>query len=477
MGSDVWLFDRHAELAPLASALTDTTNQAAALVGAALVRPPVRSDRSGSAAESTRIALMAVYLGRSTTWAVPVGDAEPTPPAEPPPTAPSLASLASLQRAVWALREVEQLTQAEIASILDRPPAAVGRVLEEAYARLGSDSDVTVLGRRTVEAPGLADVRRAFGRSQRLRSRRAVRTRGLIALGVLVVAAVVAVPTYVIPHQPVYVRRQGERVFMHAVTPPKGWQVDSRTLFEKGEGTFVSRTYGGAVPCSVFVELDPEPSVPKDRTTPVRINGRPGVYDPDDASGPSITWRVDDRARVLVSCQPQTAQDMGDAGRANLVLLAEAVSFERTPILVPYALTVLPAGYAVSALTDEGDGSTSFELARIDPHPWDVALVVRYQSTDASGTVVSPRTVQVNGREAILSSAPSQPTLCFIPPGATKPATVCIDAYLPTLTDDPLSAVPAAVLSLMTQTAESLSFSGDPTDRSSWVDARTAFPH
>ena len=167
---------------------------------------------------------------------------------------------------------------------------------------------------------------------------------------------------------------------------------------------------------------------------------------------------------------------MGDAGRANLVLLAESVTFERTPVLVPYSLDALPPRYGLSALTDEADGSTAFGLEVTDPKPSDVALVVRYAEGTSTDSVVSPQTVQVNGDDAVLSRDPDQPELCFTPPQASKPATVCVDAYWPSSTGDRLSAVPAAVLALMTRTAESLTFAGDPTDHSTWVDARAAIP-
>lgn len=481
-GSDAWVADRCAALTPLASALTDTTATAAALLGASLARSKRRGGPPGSETERVRAQVATVYLGRSNAWADSPVEISPDVTDS---TVGTLASLTRLQRVIWALREVEELTQAEIASILDRPPAVVARALTEAYATLDADADAdtTLLRRRIVAQPDLADVRSAYRRAQRRRSRRTSRVRGLVVLGVLVLGAVIAIPTMVLPRLPVFVREAGEWTFMHTVTSPQGWEIRSRFLSPSSEGTLLRRTYGGAITCTAAIVLDsaqstdvtPARSTDVDPTTQVRINGRPGTYDAAAVNGATLTWAVTEGVQARVICQAQTMQDLGESGRQSIVLIAESVRFHRTPVTMPYALTRLPDRYAVEALTTDSDDSTSLTLSAEDPEQSDVNLVVSYQNGASTNPQVRPRPVRVGDRDAVLSRDPNHPTLCFAPREASTPTTVCVAAYWPALRDG-ISPVPDAVIALLTETAASLTFASDTTDRSTWVDARTAIP-
>jgi len=461
-------------LGPLAAALTDSEDEAAALLAAALFRLRREGERvrrlTFPSAELLR-GLVGEFLRRR-------GRSDAVDGPGP------LQALTRPQRAAWVLREVEHLTLAEIATATDQPVGAVARDLTPAAASIGGNGPAGPeeirqrLRDSATRIPEVNAVRAALRRQVAIRSRRRGRAWSA-ALGVCVLAVVlVLVDVLVLPRLPVFVRGPGERVFMHTIQPPAGWHVQARILRQTDESSVVSRDFGGEQSCLVTVRLPGSfPTAPPPDRVGVKVRGRSGFYsegstDPRE-SGPRLGWSYAGSGSAAVSCSPRTAEDSGAAGRENLREIAESVTFEREPVRLPFALATLPKGYVVQSITQvPSTGHTSVLLATSASETSTASLEVTYPGGEPAGAEVSPATIPVDGRRGLLSRDPDRPTLCL----EVGDETACVTAGWSSPTAGWGSAVPSSVITLLTDVASSMTYAPSLSDPRSWFDAATALP-
>jgi hypothetical protein len=375
--------------------------------------------------------------------------------------------LAPLQRAIVVLSCLDHLTQAEIAGVLDRPATGIRRQLDEAFRVLGADS--TTIGEQLTRlAPDPqeeSEVRRLAHQLSVLATRRR-RLRGLLAGTAIVVAAVLVVTTSLLSRPQVVARADGEWVFTHRLEPVAGWLVRARTLARDWEATELrpldndspgSCTFEMGAPGSPWWSV----SLPRHGTS-VTGAGRRGILGPasdiDDADS-VLWWRYTTNVVAAISCD-QVAEP-----EPLMRALADRVRFGLEPVLLPYRLSELPAGYRVVWIN-----------ALMTPATTMVSLSPAGQPDAAAVRIIHPSTDVTSGLSGSRAGDPrytdtEQAALC-------RPfdrSNVCVEVEVPI--DHSVSMVfQRGRLEALDQTAKGLVLSQSPSDRSTWFDARTALP-
>ena len=365
--------DLAAELALWAAALTGRADEAAALIADTLASPTAHRASRESTAGRDLLARHYVNTHRGPT----TQPAEPTasaPPDELEEVEARLAQLDPAQRACLTLAVFGQVTHAEIAGILDRPPAWVARQIEAATRTLDADPYVV---RATLDAlswrvPDPAALRRARHVADR-RQRRARRRRIVLAgAAVLLVLALGATSALRAPRGEV--RQAGDWSSGAALALPAGWQVQRHLVAVDHE---VIDLAGQPGRCALLVSLpstpeDARPTAPGPDADRVRFGGRRGLLD-RTAGGSRLTWGYAPGATTTLTCSVASSDEMRT--------LAEGVSFRRQAMLVPWRIAALPTGFRVQYAVDRAGGRTELGM-RYEPPGGRTALVVLTRQPD-----------------------------------------------------------------------------------------------
>lgn len=339
------------ELLALAAALTGRADGAADLVGEAIAIAGVRSGKDEHG-PTLRNLLVQRYLvrRRSALLADPVVPDLSTDLAG---ISGRLDELSTLQRAALVLSVRERLTQAEIAGVLDRPVAVIGRTLGTAQVALGVSSGeiASALLVRSGRAPEPAQARRAAHQHTRVRARTR-RRRGLLVVLAGAIALALTGVTVVVQGGPAYVRSRGEWSYAFDFRVPPGWEVVDRSLSPDHDEMTLHATYGQSPPCIISVSTGgATPAIPAGRE--LTVDGHPGVVAPgeDHRPGSYLWWTFAPGAAAEINCVAETSD-------ATYLDLAHRIRFRRTTLAVPFDLTRLPADEQVRAVT-VGDQTTS----------------------------------------------------------------------------------------------------------------------
>lgn len=452
----------------LAMTLTGRPTTAAELVGAAAAR---RSARTGSSDPATTLRNAVVHQFLGTRLGRP--DPAPTDPPEAVDLPAELVALAErldrltlLQRAAVVLSRRDQITQAEIAGLLDRPASTVSRALAEADARLDAPTGdlLALLDRLAWAAPEPDQARTAAVRAGRQRDRRRHRV-GLVVSGLVgaVVFAVLA-STVIVPRLfPVPVRQSREWASGFVLPPPAGWTTSFHYLQPDRE-TYALSGADDATSCSVTAE--PARAVEASQDA-VRVNGKAGWYgpSPDDGSR-ALTWRYATTAVVSLQCSPTQSDQW-------LLELARTATFALAPFPVPYRLTGLPtglvlAGVASYPLEDAADGSAS-ALAIAPAGTGEESEQAIYLSLPGDRPETrNPRTIRVKGSEAVLATEDGLLSLCL--PVQRTNACLQTSAEVEGVDGDDRQ------VQRLTEIAARVEFAGDVNDPATWFDGREALP-
>lgn len=452
----------------LAMTLTSRPATATELVGSAAAHRSARIGRSDPAI-TLRNAVVHQFVGtrRGRTSPTPT---DPTPsvdlPAELTALAGRLDQLTPLQRAAVVLSRREQITQAEIAGLLDRPATAVARALAEAEATLDAPTGdlLALLDRLAWAAPEPDQARTATIRTGRQLDRR----RRRIGLGVsgLVGALVFAVlaSTVIVPRLfPVHVRQSREWASGFVLPPPAGWTTSFHYLQPDRE-TYAFSAADDTDGCSVTaepaggVEAGPEA---------VRVNGKPGWYGPSREDGArAISWRYAPAAVASLQCSPTQSDQW-------LLAAAQSATFAPNAFPVPYRLTELPAGLALAGVAtyplDEPAAGYASALAIAPAGLGEDSEQAIYLSLPGDRPETrNPRTIRVVGSEAVLATEDGRLTLC-VPVQRTN---ACLQTSAET---DDVGSDDQQVRRL-TEIAARVEFAADLDDRGTWFDAREALP-
>lgn len=494
--------DQLSDLLGTAMALTGTAPAATALVGEVSVRARRRRSRidPGDPAPGLRLLLMQTYLAARPAKSV----ADPAPEAEAIETvvagaagssecgarggrddidrlASRLDRLTRTQRAAVLLSFRDRLTYAEIAAILDRGVAKVARSVVDAQTGLDAEpyEIVAALDRLSAAASEPAKTQAAavrFERRQAVRRRRAGLAMGVVAV---VLALAVAIPTVIIPRLfPVHVRAAGEWAYGYESTPPAGLRITERFLLRNSETSYLSEGLGDDKGCTVEVSVPG--TVPSDAPSAspgtgksdraVTVNGRRGWFaDPDHTGTTALWWEYAPSASAVVSCDRDDAEPL-------MLSLATAVRFTEVPLVLPFRVGALPSGYEVTAVgtSSQALGHGKLVSALV------VAPVGEGEDSDNSIFVYipgerlhsgHPRTVKVNGVDAVLAIEDGNLSLCL----PVQTSSICLASSSvagegATKADDP-------EVRRLVDLAAQLTFPADVSNRSTWFDARDALPH
>ncbi len=185
---------------------------------------------------------------------------------------------------------------------------------------------------------GFVRANRAVGRTRRRR------TAALAALTLAVVAAV-ALPSVVLSHLPVEVRRAGEWRYSHEVKLATGWKLLSRSIDPEVETTVLQVPSGADDPadCTVLVRVAGVlPDLPSSRVDAATVRGRPAKIATRPGDTVNVYWEYAPGAWASVECDSQVP-----LRREAMVGIAEAVRFHDVRQALPYTLTALPEGYRI----------------------------------------------------------------------------------------------------------------------------------
>jgi Sigma-70, region 4 len=286
--------------------------------------------------------------------------------------------LPKLQRAALMLSYLEDITNSEIAGLVDRTPARVRLELDRGLAAIGGDpySLRAALDIAGWYPPAPADVTRAFQRHARTQARRRRRI-GLAGVAVGTLAAVLLSVSAV--HRPqVEPRQPGDWAFSHSVRPLPGWSVRRRTIERQWETTTLRADSPASGSCLVAVGASGAKWVrqlPRDPTK-IRVGSRSAFYADRvwrSGRGAMLWWQYADGALVIIEC--------GDLSAPRQVLpkLASRVVLSAEPVLLPYRMRSVPSRYQVSSIT-KGlmNNSTVAYLTRNDYPEGLLQISVRY---------------------------------------------------------------------------------------------------
>lgn len=428
-----------ADLGPtlqLAAVLAGSTRGAADLVAEALAteRPRAGDDDGSELTPELRVSLVRTFL------AAPLGRSTP------PINATGLDALTGPVRAEIALRDGEQLTTGEIATIVDRPGK---RVAADLAAVPPGACDVEIAELRAL-APSvdlvssrLLPAVRAVRRSRRRRT-------GLLAVATLAVLAAVVVPTVVLPRLPAEVRQAGTWRYSHEVRLAPDWQLVTQTIEPGQEQTVVRVPWGVDDPadCTVTVRVAGLlPDRPRGRVRPTSLQGRPAEIVTRPGNFLRLSWEYAQAAWASVECESQSAVSAG-----VLRNLAAAVRFRDRRQLLPFTLTGLPEGYRIAMVSES--------FAPVWGRVWGPTVLIEPpENSYQAAIIVGPDLSSSDGSS-------------FGPTGSCLEAdrSVCVFAFQ---TDDQVPPNRGMLRLAVAATIDDLQVAADPEDRSTWFDAIT----
>lgn len=452
-----WLRDELPMLLRLATALTGSPDRGSELVADALARDPRRLDAL-SRLDFPESPLRALVLGQY------LSAYRRQSPVRRPELTPGLDALTSpRQRAAIVLRDGEQLTALEIATLLDRPPRQILDDLAAVPHTLRGEIDA--LGVLTLPTE---DVLRRWGFARRRAASRRVRVVALLSGLVLIAAAVIVVPTVVLPRLPVTPRAPGVWHFNHEVRPADGWAVVVRGLSPRVELTELDPPGASGDPKKCFVTVhvaggyDRREIEPLETTT---VRGRNAFFALDEAASPFLAWEYGTDAWSTVLC---TAADLD---RAELRAIASWVRFGRSAARLPFALDQVPAGYEIAGLTEYVRNQTAeVTLGRKVLQRGDVHIIV---AAPLSGDSVSSQgeRVVVDGVSGRLLGG-SDPRLCLFPDARS----LCLITFWPGGEWPEPKPTPIGAEPILLGLARHIRFAPELADIDTWFEAETALP-
>lgn len=423
-----WLLRDLAPTLGLAAALTGSRQGAADLVTEALARDRSWMTSSGELDPGPRLragvvrTFLASPLGRST-----------------PPVHPGLDGLTGPARAAVVLRDGEQLTLGEIATLLDRPPKRVATDLADVSAG-AHDPEIVEL---TALAPSVASIADRFaGTVRRVRRQRTRRT-GLVTVGTLLVLVAVLVPTVVLPRLPADVKPAAEWRFSHEVRPLDGWRITYRAIYPEYEQTNVVLPGLGdeettcLVTVSTVTGAGQLPARGDTRTT--SVGGRPGELIDTGGNNLTLAWQYGDDAWSSVSCPNQPVP------ATTLQQVAATVRFTDRRQLLPFMLDALPQGYRIRTVGEayaEPDWGPFVVLDPPENSYWPI-LLIGPKTSDADQGIATER--------------------CLGPDDG-----ICVTAGQ---SDDQIPVQPGVGRSVLASVVTDLRLAPDLTDRAGWFDA------
>ena len=372
--------------------------------------------------------------------------------------------LPKLQRAVVMLSCLEGVTYAEIAGIIDRPAARVGIEIDRALVAINADpySVRAALDMTTWHLPDPVEVSRSLRRQTR---KRAGRRRRIGLAGVAAVTLLAVLVTFSAVHRPyVEPRHSGAWAFTHTVRALPGWSIRSRTVERDWETTILRADSPSEGRCSVAVGAShatwvrPLPRNP----AKVRVGAQPaffveGVW--PNGGGAMLWWEYADAALVIIECGDVTMP------RKALPKLASHVVLVADPVLLPYRVRSLPRQYHVASVT-KGlvSNSTVAFLTRNDYPEGMVQISIRYPAGlpmyGVSNSALLAR--YASGRYGAVCRPFGDSHIC-VRGEISSPGPIDI-------------ATQRGALSVIDKIAAHLELASNPTDLTSWFDARDALP-
>ena len=372
--------------------------------------------------------------------------------------------LPKLQRAVLMLSYLEDITNTEIAGLVDRTSARVRLELDRGLAAIGGDpySVRAALDITSWYPPAPAEVTRAFQRRARTRARRRRRI-GLAGVAVGTLAAVLLSISVV--HRPYIEPRQaGVWAFSHTVRALPGWSVQSRTVEQHWETTTLRADSPESGRCSVAVGASGARWVrrlPRHPTT-VRVGTSSALYADRiwrSGGGAMLWWEYSNDALVIIEC--------GDiaAPRQMLPKLARRVVLSGEPVLLPYRVRSVPSRYQVSSITKGMmSNSTVAYLTRNDYPEGLLQISIRYPATLPM--------YGVNYTPLISRYAYGRHAAACRPFGGSH---ICVRADLPARDSFNIANQPG-LREILDRIAFNLELAPSTTDLAVWFDAREALP-
>jgi hypothetical protein len=372
--------------------------------------------------------------------------------------------LPKLQRTVVMLSCLEGITYAEIAGIIDRSAARVGIEIDQALATINADpySVRAALDMITWHPPDPVEVSRALRRHAKTRTRRRRRI-GLAGVAAGTVLAVLV--TFSAVHRPyVQPRPLGVWTFSHTVRPMPAWSIRSRTVERDWETTILRAEPPSGGRCSIAVggrEATWVRQLPRNQTK-VRVGAHSAFFAEGvwpNGGGAMLWWEYADAALVIIECGGVNVP------RKELPKIARHVVLSADPILLPYRIRSLPRHYDVSSVT-RGlvSNSTVAHITRNDYPEGMLQISIRYPAgVPMYGVSRSAlQTRYANGRYA----------------GVCRPfgdSHICVRGEISTPGRINISQQQGA-LSVIDKIAAHLELASNPSDPTSWFDAREALP-
>lgn len=322
-----------------------------------------------------------------------LGRRGPMPPPDPMTDHPSelvdvvgrINTLGRLDRTVLVLVDVEHLTRAEVAGLVDRPLGPVNQAYDRARAVVGPDPDgrLAVWSLTAGNNVSPTEIRRAetvLARRGRSRSRR----RGLVVAAAGVAAGALVATGAVVRSStgPQWVRTEGDWVQAFRLPATSDWIVESRTVRSDVELAVLGPAHSGQGRCQVVVDQR-ESAGGATGERSVRVRGRAGKLTPGDGTA-ALSWSLAPGAIAAVSCSA-----LPDPTRA-VTEVADQLRFVAEPIRLAYRLTSLPDAFHVDqVIVRPPDDQTVVELWPDDAAPTAPPISVR-QSTGASTEIGRP---------------------------------------------------------------------------------------
>ena len=432
-----WLLTELGPTLGLATVLAGSSRGASDLVADALAR-----DRSWLAAEDgpdptprLRAAVVRTFLGS------PLGRSRP------PGSATGLDGLTGAARTAVTLRDLERLNTGEIATIMDRPGKGIAQQL--ASVPPGQhDAEIAELSRLAPSVDQVSgEFARATGAVRRIRRRH---TAALAAIALAVVAAV-ALPSVVLSHLPVEVRRAGDWRYSHEVKLATGWKLLSRSIDPEVETTVLQVPSGADDPadCTVLVRVAGVlPDLPGSRVDAATVRGRPAKIAIRPGDTVNVYWEYAPGAWASVECDSQVP-----LRREAMVGIAEAVRFHDVRQALPYTLTALPEGYRIRTV-----GETFAPL--YGDVVWGPTVLLEPPADSYWAAVI------VGPDLAELGEVSAETTVSCLDPDRS----LCVSAFQ---MDDQVAPNRAMSRRTVATTLADLRPAADPSDRSTWFDAST----
>jgi hypothetical protein len=377
-----------------------------------------------------------------------------------------LAGLTPLARAVWVLRHREGMTLAELAGLLDRPPALVQRTLLAAEQQLAAAPYQVAAALDTLPAVDPARVRAAARRHAVRRRRQRTRLLAGLAAAVLLVAATV------LPglgqRDGVYLRPYGAWVHGFEVAAAPGWRVGGRTLTPERDSLTVYRDDDPRRSCLVDVLTTREPLTVPDGEQ-VRVQGRRATLVPTGGgSSPYLWWSLGPRSAAVIGC----SDSVGDR---TLLDLGRLVRLRAVPLGLPFDLSDLGQGayggpeVRFVSVRDQATVALSLPAGEVSRTSTTV-----YVSVPGTSRVAEDRqrrsAVVVQGRSGTLDRGRNGGVAVCWPVQASN---ACVSAYVFREAVDPEQNRLRQRLQGM---AERVGFAADTSDPGTWLDARQALP-